>query len=137
MRRVLQIIWRPVLLSAWLATIGLSASAQSPEVLKVEPPSWWIGSSMNPVRLLIHGRNLGGARVRAAGAGIRVIGIPRINERGSYLFVDVAIAPNTRPGERRLFISNGAGKSEARFEILPAVRVQPLRVRGRHRARSP
>ncbi len=121
MRRVLQIKWRPVLLSAWLATISLSASAQSPEVLKVEPPSWWIGSSMNPVRLLIHGRNLGGARVQAAGAGIRVIGIPRINERGSYLFVDVAIAPNTRPGERRLFISNGAGKSEARFEILPAL----------------
>jgi len=114
-------MWRPVLLSAWLATIGLSASAQSPEVLKVEPPSWWIGSSMNPVRLLIHGRNLRGARVQAAGAGIRVIGIPRINERGSYLFVDVAIAPNTRPGERRLFISNGAGKSEARFEILPAL----------------
>src|SRR3712207_7854741 len=36
-----------------------------PQVLKVEPPNWWAGHSINPVRLLIRGTNLNGARVEA------------------------------------------------------------------------
>src|SRR5688500_11891446 len=38
-------------------------AAQSPEILKVDPPSWWVQSSMNPVRVLIRGRNLTGAKL--------------------------------------------------------------------------
>ncbi len=59
-----------------------------PQVQKVEPPSWWAGSSMNPVRLLIRGNGLKDARVRTAGAGVRVVGAPISNERGTYLFVN-------------------------------------------------
>ena len=43
-------------------------TAAPPEVTKVEPPSWWIGHSINPVRVLIRGRNLEGARAVASGA---------------------------------------------------------------------
>src|SRR5438105_4095937 len=63
-------------------------AAQSPSVEKVEPPNWWAGHSINPVRVLIRGKNLNGARVEAVGQGIK-IGLVRINERGTYLFVDV------------------------------------------------
>jgi glycosidase len=79
-------------------------SQTTPEVLKVEPPSWWAGSSLNPVRLLIRGKNLQGARVQAVGQGFRVVGAPKTNESGTYLFVDVAIAPNAKPGPRLLQI---------------------------------
>src|SRR5262249_17329721 len=48
-----------------------SVAAQAPEILKVDPPSWWVGSSLNPVRVLIRGRNLQGAQVQA-GPGLRV-----------------------------------------------------------------
>jgi hypothetical protein len=37
-----------------------------PEILKVDPASWWIKSSMNPVRLMIHGRNLKAHKFRLA-----------------------------------------------------------------------
>ncbi len=94
-------------------------AAQTPEILKVEPPSWWIGSSLNPVRVLIRGRNLRGALAQAVGSGFRIVGAPKINEGGSYMFVDVAILPNARPGERTLKISNQSGSAEAHWEILP------------------
>src|SRR6266478_1076452 len=90
--------------------IGFLFSAQvcfaqtGPAVLKVDPPSWWVGSSVNPVRLLIHGSNLGRARVQAIGSGIRIIGAPKTNERGTYLFVDIAIAAQAKPGARLLRI---------------------------------
>jgi glycosidase len=108
-----------LLLSAFVLFASTSAAAQTPEVQKVEPPSWWVGSSLNPVRVLIKGKNLNGARVQALGNGFRVAGTPKINERGSYMFVDLAILPNAQPGERTLKISNRNGSAEARWEILP------------------
>jgi len=32
-----------------------------PQIFKVDPPSWWTRSSVNPVRLLIRGKNLAAA----------------------------------------------------------------------------
>lgn len=95
------------------------AAAQAPEIIKVEPPGWWVGSSINPVRLLIRGRNLGGARVQSSADGIRVIGLPKINENGTYLFLDIAIATNAHEGERRVKIETANGRNEAMFRILP------------------
>jgi glycosidase len=109
-----------------LLSVAASTAAQAPEVLKLDPPSWWVGSSINPVRVLIRGRNLRGARVQPIGTGLRVVGLPKVNDRGTYIFVDVAIAPKARPGGRQLKISNASGSAEVRFEVLP-----PLNRNGR------
>src|ERR1700694_518751 len=80
----------PLLTLLFFASVlfaGASVAAQTPEILKVEPPSWWIGSSLNPVRVLIQGRNLRGALVQAVGSGFRIVGAPKINQNGSYMFV--------------------------------------------------
>ena len=102
--------------------LSLCVSAQVPDVLKVDPPSWWTGSSVNPIRLLVHGKNLQGAQVRLSGPGVRVVGAPRVNDRGTYAFIDVAISPNATPGQRPITI----GSARASFEVLP-----PLDRRGR------
>jgi glycosidase len=113
------------------ATVGGMAQA-APEILKVEPPSWWIGSSVNPVRLLIRGSNLKGAHVQAVGRGIRVVGTPKTNEGGTYLFVDVVIGPGAGAGPRQLRITTANGIAQASFEILA-----PLSRRGRFQGFSP
>jgi glycosidase len=107
-------------------------SQTTPEVLKVEPPSWWAGSSVNPVRLLIRGRNLENARVQVVGPGLRIAGPPKVNESGTYLFVNVAIAPGATAGPRRLQITTASGTARATFEILP-----PLSRAGRFQGFSP
>src|SRR5712691_7365550 len=76
-----------------------SGAAQTPEVLKVEPPGWWTGHSINPVRVLIRGRNFLGAKVRVGGAGISS-GDVKINQAGTYLFVDVRVARQAGAGKR-------------------------------------
>jgi glycosidase len=70
------------------------------------------------VRVLVHGANLKAARVQPIGSGLRVVGAPRINDRGTYLFVDVAIAPTARLGKRNLKITTSSGSTEAPFEIV-------------------
>jgi glycosidase len=123
---------RSLFFAALLCCGVSSAVAQSPEVFKVDPPSWWVGSSLNPIRVLIRGRNLRGARLQAGGRGLRVIGTPKVNESGAHMFVDVAIAPNARPGGRTFTISSTSGSTEAHFEILP-----PLNRAGRFQGFSP
>ena len=119
MKQGLRLLLRFTFFAALFCAGVSSAGAQSPEVQKVEPPGWWIGSSLNPVRVLIKGSNLQAARAVAAGSGFRVVGAPKVNSSGSYLFVDVVIDPNAQPGERSLKITNGKGSASARFEILP------------------
>src|SRR3954449_9592781 len=101
-------------LLALLSAAGV-ASAQ-PRVSKVEPPNWWPGHTWNPVRVLIHGEGLQGARVEAVGDGL-TIGLVRVNAAGTYLFVDVAIDPAARPGARRLRVTTASGSADAPFEL--------------------
>ena len=120
------------MLSVVLLTVQLGFSQSPPAVLKIEPPSWWAGSSLNPVRLLIRGKNLKGARVQVIGSGLRIVGAPKTNDRGTYLFADVAIAPNAPPGPRHLRIITGDGRTDAAFEIQA-----PLNRAGRFQGFSP
>jgi glycosidase len=97
----------------WLT---LTVAGQAPEILKVDPPSWWTGSTLNPVRLMIHGRNLQNARVNVQ--GLRIINTPEINDRGTYIFVDVFIAPNAPRGQRSLSVTTPRGTARSSFEVL-------------------
>src|SRR5688572_25863585 len=47
----------------------------APEIIKVEPPSWWAGHTINPVRLLVRGKNLANARVRATSASLQAFDV--------------------------------------------------------------
>jgi len=129
---------RFVLISVTFVLLNAGVRAQTtPEVLKVEPPSWWVGSSVNPVSLLIRGKNLRNARVSTGGPGWRIVGAPKANDSGTYLFVDIAIAPSAKPGPRTLLINTGEKPSSstvasAKFEILP-----PLSRPGRFQGFSP
>jgi glycosidase len=97
----------------WLT---LTVAGQAPEILKVDPPSWWTGSTLNPVRLMIHGRNLQNARVNVQ--GLRIINTPEINDGGTYIFVDVFIAPNAPRGQRSLSVTTPRGTARSSFEVL-------------------
>jgi glycosidase len=98
-----------------LLLVAFVLAGAPPEVLKVEPPTWWAGHSLNPVRLLIRGTNLHG--IRAEGA----LPIGRIahNAAGTYAFVDVFVPPNTSPGKYPLKLWTSEGTAAAPFEVIP------------------
>jgi hypothetical protein len=79
---------------------------------------------------MIHGRNFQNARVDVQ--GLRIINTPKINDRGTYIFVDVFIAPNATPGSRSLSVTTPRGSARASFEVLA-----PLKRIGRFQGFSP
>ncbi len=113
------------------AASAVCAAQARPSVTKVEPPNWWAGHSINPVRVMLRGQNLGGARVEAVGQGIKT-GLVRVNESGTYAFVDVYIDRDARPGTRQLRLTNNAGMADADFGIA-----EPLQRAGRFQGFTP
>lgn len=110
-------------------TLSTGAFA-APMVTKVEPPSWWIGHSWNPVRLLIEGRDLAGAKL-APVEGISP-GAVTVSSNGNWAFVDLTIARDTKPGRRMLLLTTASGSTAVLFELL-----RPLPEKGRFQGFGP
>jgi neopullulanase len=109
------------LLSIAFSAVSVFASIQSdrkPEVLKVEPPSWWARHTINPVRLLVRGKNLTGASVRSNSSAIQP-SATAVNNKGTYLFVTLRISPTARPGLHALTIRTSQGETPVPFQIEP------------------
>ena len=90
-------------------------------VRKVEPPNWWVGQSLNPVRLLIYGTNLLGATVKCSAAAVKP-GPARVSDSGTYLFVDLDIDKRAQPGSYPLEIVTARGTASAAFQLLDSPR---------------
>jgi glycosidase len=108
--------------AAYLFVLGLAlvgsggAQASVPSVVKVEPPSWWAGHTINPVRLLVRGRNLHGARVTPTRPETETTAVVT-NAAGTYLFVSVHVQPTARPGDYPLTLETTAGKTVVPFRL--------------------
>ena len=101
-----------------LAVAGEDALAQAPTVEKVEPPNWWSGHSINPVRVLVRGRNLAGARMQCARV---TCGTPKVNAAGTYAFVDVTIPAGAGAGAYPLALRTAGGSVSVPFAVTAAL----------------
>jgi glycosidase len=110
-------IFAPLLYALACAAISIGATAQAlPTVQKVEPPSWWAAHTINPVRLLVRGANLGGARVTAARPEISASAVV-VNPAGTYLFVSVNVNRAAQPGDYPLQLETASGKTTIPFRL--------------------
>ena len=96
----------------WTAGVAFSAP---PIVTKVEPPDWWAGHTINPVRLLIRGVNLAGASL-ASSSGLNVSRV-RTNGPGTYLFADLSIPAQQKPGDYTLALTTSEGTARVAFRV--------------------
>ncbi|HEV2802018.1 MAG TPA: alpha-amylase family glycosyl hydrolase [Pyrinomonadaceae bacterium] len=110
-------VFFPAVLFAILCLAAANARAQNlPAVSKVEPPSWWAAHTINPVRLLVRGANLHGARLTPTRTGTETSGV-LVNPAGTYLFVNVHISPTAAPGDYPLTLETPAGKTSIPFRL--------------------
>jgi neopullulanase len=89
---------------------------EAPSVSKVEPPFWWAGHSINPIRLLVRGENLSGAHVQPSDPQLSLSEV-RINSRGTYLFVTVSIGGAAKSGDHSLVLETTGGATRIPFRI--------------------
>ena len=95
----------------------LTVNAQTPTVEKIEPPNWWLNSSINPVRVMIRGKNLTGAKIESVNPAMTVSN-PKASANGNYLFFDLAIKENAKVGDYQIKITTANGTANAPFGIF-------------------
>ncbi|RZA32824.1 MAG: alpha-amlyase, partial [Lysobacteraceae bacterium] len=94
------------LLPAALATS--LATAAPYQIQHVEPPNWWAGMKRPDLQLMVHGEQI--AELTPALAqpypGVRIAKVER-SDNPNYLFVNLAIGKDARPGELQLQFRRG------------------------------
>ena len=92
------------------------ADASQAQVTRVEPLSWWTGMKM-PLQLLIKGQDISEYDVAIEGG--RGVSVEKVHKADSpnYLFVDVKIAANARPGTYYIVFSKDGESFKYPYEI--------------------
>lgn len=92
-----------------------SAYAQT-QISHIEPPSWWVGMKL-PLQLLINGDDIASYNVTVKdGHGVEVTGIHKADSP-NYLFVDLKIPADAKPGTYQLVFSKDGKKFEYPYTL--------------------
>jgi glycosidase len=111
-------IFRLILIIGITNFAYLAARAQAPVIEKVEPPNWWANHTINPIRVLVRGRNFKYVDSVASKDKSLKISNVKTNGRDNYLFFDVTIPPDAKPGKYFFEAVSEDGKALIPFEIL-------------------
>jgi glycosidase len=106
-------------LLAALLLLALPVAAQPTPIEHLEPAFWWAGMKNGSLQLMVHGEGVAALQPRLSYAGVSLRG----SERGgsaNYLFVDLDISPQARPGEFQIdFIRGQQVAASYRYRLLP------------------
>jgi glycosidase len=95
----------------------LVCPAQNLSITKVEPPNWWAGMKLNKIQLMIYGKDLTNTNAAFDDNQVKVIGVHNA-ESPSYLFVDIEIPSDIKPGSYKLTLKKSGAEKVVDFPIF-------------------
>jgi neopullulanase len=85
--------------------------------IKVYPTNWWVGMKEPKLQLMVHQKNIGDASFSLEPyAGVKMIKA-FVPENKNYVFIDLTIAPVTKPGKIRFKVRQGNDVSVLSYEL--------------------
>jgi glycosidase len=91
-------------ISALLPAVWASASPY--QIDHVEPLNWWTGMKRPDLQVMVHGEKIAELSPTLAYPGVRIVGVER-TDNTNYLFVNLHIGRDTKPGEFELQFRHG------------------------------
>ncbi len=94
--------------------------AEEQELIKrIEPTNWWVGMKYPELQLLVYGNNIASSVVSIDYNGVTISKVTKV-ENSNYLFLDLHISPNTKPGIVPIkFSIGGVEVYTHKYELLP------------------
>lgn len=100
-----------LLVCVWLVSASLQAT-------DLYPTHWWVGMKNPSLQIILHRDRVGQERVSLLPyKGVRLVRQHRV-DNPNYLFLDLQIAPGTRPGKLRFRIDNLQSPEAVSFKII-------------------
>ncbi|HPX79694.1 MAG TPA: cyclomaltodextrinase N-terminal domain-containing protein, partial [Bacteroidales bacterium] len=93
---------------------AVAADCQKPLLVPehIEPPFWWVGME-TPLQLMLHGTGLGMGTVESTTPGLEVTAVHKADSP-NYLFLDIRISSEARPGTYTLRWTEEGVSTQAR-----------------------
>ena len=89
------------------------------QIERVEPPNWWIGFEETNLQLLVKGDNISDAIPEIDYNGVSITKVNKGNSP-NYLFIDLNINANTKPGKFDIIFKFKKGKKKKHtYELKP------------------
>lgn len=76
------------------------------DVERVEPPNWWAGMKSQDLQLLVYGEDISTTDVALDYPGLELVSVTKV-ENPNYLFVDLKLAKDVKPGKFDIQFKNG------------------------------
>lgn len=91
-----------------------SLFAQLPALERIEPANWYVGFKNPALQLLVRGEQVGRKAVSISTyPGVKLVGVQKV-ANANYLFVNLSISPQAKPGKFELVFSE-KGKTSLRY----------------------
>jgi len=85
----------------------------------VYPTSWWVGMRWNKVQVMVHKKNIAeNADVKLVYPGVQLSKVEK-TENPNYLFLDLLISPDSKPGTLKIKIHNKDGAMVIDYVLKP------------------
>lgn len=110
---------RKTLAAALLAALlPVSACAASPNyhIDHMDPPLWWTSMRNPKLQLMVHGQQIADLEPVLNYPGVRIASVARVANR-NYLFLDLDIAPEAKPGKLNLVFQRGGQEIHYSYEL--------------------
>jgi glycosidase len=105
------------LLTLLLLITSINSFAQIAKLERVEPMSWWVGMHNPKLQLLVHGNQIAANDVQLSYPGITLVKVNKV-ENPNYLFIDLEIAADTKPGKFAInFLQKGKKNVTYTYEL--------------------
>ncbi len=103
-----------------MVLLQLAFSYGQQTINRVEPTNWWVGMHYNEIELMVYEKDIASYSVSMdAYEGVRLKQIKQVPNK-NYLFLDIEIAGDTRPGNLTLrFTKNGSTSIVHSYPLLP------------------
>ena len=123
-------------ISLWIAIYSTFCAslltAQTPSVQRIDPTNWYVGMKNPTLQLLVYGKNINDCKVNINYQGVTLEKINKV-ENPNYLFLDITIAPNTKPGQMDIELSKTIqiqkGKKKTIDQIIKITQPYQLKIR--------
>ena len=86
------------------------------KVDKIEPPHWWVNMKNDTLHLIIYGSDLTNLEVNLTKKDLKILDSREVNS-SKYLFLDLLISKDTKPGKFDITLKNKKNKTTIEYEL--------------------
>jgi glycosidase len=105
------------LIISTLLLVSGAVQAQNHQIEHMEPPFWWAGMQHKNLQLMVHGKDIASLEPALSYGGVRIERVTRVANR-NYLFIDLQIGADAKPGKFDIVFKDGAKSVRYAYQLL-------------------